>query len=208
MQDSPSDTPHSELRNPQLNCPNCNGQLKETYAEANYGRVLLLDQCEKCGGVWFDHWELYHLKEAEARRLDVINEASLLSSNPHTTGDGLCPRCKLKLESFNDPSFPKDSQIMRCKCCNGLWLNRGELSKYGNHKESFLSTQKRSFPTYIPAAPGEDRIEAAKRLGNALNIKTAGEEPPQYELVDDEEGLKEDIAAIVLQILIRLIFKI
>lgn len=191
-----------------LICPNCNGQLRETYAEANYGRVLLLNQCERCGGVWFDHWELYLLKEAEARRLDSVNEETILSSIPHQRGDDLCPRCRINLEQFNDPTLPKDSQIMRCKCCNGLWLNRGELIKYGNHKESILSSQKRSFPTYIPVAPGEERIEAAKRLGNALNIKAAGEEAPQYELIDDEQGLKEDVAAIILQILLRLIFRI
>lgn len=191
-----------------LICPNCNAHLKEAYAEANYGRVLLLDQCERCGGVWFDHWELYLLKEAEARRLDSVNEESILSPIPHPQGEGLCPRCKIKLEPFIDPTFPEDSQIMRCKCCNGLWLNRGKLVRYGNHKESILSSQKRSFPTYIPVAPGEDRIAAAKRLGNALNIKAAGEEAPQYELIDDEEGLKEDVAAIILQILLRLIFRI
>jgi len=190
-----------------LICPNCNGNLKETYAEANYARVLLLDQCETCGGVWFDHWELYLLKEAEARRLDTINEESLLSSNPHPRGEGRCPHCKIKLEQFNDPMLPKDSQIMRCKCCNGLWLNRGELAKYGNHKETILSSVRRSVTTYVPVAEGEGRIEAVKRLGNALNLKAGTQEPPQYELVDDEEGLKEDIAAIALQILLRLLFR-
>ncbi|MBM2837883.1 MAG: hypothetical protein HW415_508 [Deltaproteobacteria bacterium] len=191
-----------------LICPNCKGTLKESYAEANYGRVLLLDQCETCGGVWFDQWELYLLREAETRRLDTINEDTLLSSNPHPQGEDLCPRCKLRIEPFNDPSFPKDSQIMRCKYCNGLWLNRGELSKYGNHKESILSSLKRAAPTYLPVAEGKDRIEAVKRLGSAINLKTAPEETPKYGLIDDEEGLKEDVAAIILQILLKLIFRI
>ncbi|MBI4745112.1 MAG: zf-TFIIB domain-containing protein [Deltaproteobacteria bacterium] len=191
-----------------LICPNCKGALKESYAEANYGRILLLDQCETCGGIWFDQWELYLLREAEARRLDTINENSLLSSNPHPMGEGLCPRCKLKLEPFKDPCFPKDSEIMRCNSCNGLWLNRGELSKYGNHKESILSTQKRAAPTYLPVAEGEERIEAVKRLGSAINLKQAPEEPPKYGLMDTEEGLKEDVAAIIMQILLKLIFRI
>jgi len=96
---------------------------------------------------------------------------------------------------------------MRCNCCNGLWLNRGELSRYGNHKEAILSTQKRAAPTYLPVAEGEERIEAAKRLGSAINLKTASEEPPKHGLMD-EEGLKEDVAAIILQILLKLIFRI
>ena len=195
------------MQDSNLICPNCNGHLKETYAEAHYGRVLLLEQCERCGGVWFDHWELYLLTEAEARRLDEVNEESLLSHHPHPQGSNVCPKCKIKLDPFIDPTLPKDSQIMRCKCCGGLWLNCGELIKYGNHKESILSSQKRSFPTYIPVVPGEGRLEAAKKLGNALNLRTA-EEPPKHELIDDEENLKEDVAAIVLQILLKLIFRI
>ena len=191
-----------------LTCPNCKGTLKEKYAEANYGRVLLLDQCETCGGIWFDQWELYLLREAEARRLDTINEDSLLSSNPHPKGEGLCPRCKLNLGPFKDPLFPKDSQIMRCNCCNGLWLNRVEISRYGNNKESILSTKNRAAPTYLPVADGEERIDAVKRLGSAINLKPAPEEPPQYNLIDNEEGLKEDVAAIILQILLKLIFRI
>lgn len=189
-----------------LICPNCNGSLKETYAEANYGRVLILDQCETCGGIWFDRWELYLLTEAEAKRLDIVDVENLLSSNPHPTGDLLCPMCRLTLEAFSDPTIPRDSQILRCKCCNGLWLNRGELEKYGNHKETILGAHKRSSPTYIAAESGETRIEAAKRLGSAINLKAA-EEPPEYELIDDEESLKEDIKAIALQILIKLIFR-
>jgi hypothetical protein len=89
-----------------------------------------------------------------------------------------------------------------------LWLNRGELTKYGNNKELILSNPKRAAPTYLPVAEGEERIEAIKRLGSAINLKSAPEEPPKFGLMDDEEGLKEDIAAIVLQILLKLIFKI
>ncbi len=191
-----------------LTCPNCNGHLKDVFAEANYGRVLLLDQCKTCGGIWFDQWELYHLKEAEARRLDVINEGSLLSSNLHPQGSNLCPHCKIKLDQFNDPMLPRDSQIMRCKCCAGLWLNRGEIAKYGNHKEAILSNLKRTVTTYVPVAEGEDRIEAVKRLGNAMNLKPAPEESPKHELIDDEEELKKEIAAIVFQILMKLVFRI
>jgi len=62
----------SEQANKQLTCPECGNGLKQVYAEANYGRVLLLDQCDKCGGIWFDSWELYYHKDAEAKRLDSI----------------------------------------------------------------------------------------------------------------------------------------
>jgi Zn-finger nucleic acid-binding protein len=41
---------------PALQCPRCDGTLEEiTYEE------VLIDRCNKCGGVWLDAGELEHL---------------------------------------------------------------------------------------------------------------------------------------------------
>ena len=68
-----------EKHNRPLQCPGCGSSLKEVCAEANYGRYLLLDQCPDCGGIWFDNWELYYLKNGEANRLDPIDSEKLLT---------------------------------------------------------------------------------------------------------------------------------
>ena len=94
-------------------CPECGDTLKEVYVEANYGRALLLDQCHRCGGIWFDTWELYYLNDAEAKRLDAVDMNIFLADNPAQKGSGLCPRCNnTSLESFQDPNLPSDSRAL------------------------------------------------------------------------------------------------
>ena len=44
-----------------MNCPRCNGSLKGNKVED-----VLIDACEKCGGVWLDSGELEKLTEKES----------------------------------------------------------------------------------------------------------------------------------------------
>lgn len=200
-----------------LVCPECGNGMKEVYAEANYGRVLLLDQCERCGGIWFDCWELYHLKDAEARRLDAVNEARLLAENPAFHGSGLCPRCKdAALIEFPDPNLPADSKIDRCQKCNGLWLNRGELVKYKEHKNRLRSrletaqTSTKGAEAVLVVDSQQAKWETVSHLSEALR---AG---PQHssgaaEYEDTNWGRAEitkDALFLILQILFKIIFKI
>ena len=43
-----------------MQCPRCDGSLKETKVEE-----VLIDSCEKCGGVWLDSGELEKLTARE-----------------------------------------------------------------------------------------------------------------------------------------------
>src|SRR6185295_9504392 len=124
-----------------LLCPGCGSLLKQVSAEANYGRFLLLDQCAGCGGIWFDTWELYYLKNEEANRLDPVDREKLLTLSSFKKGPDQCPRCEVDLEPFQDPVLPKDARIERCSKCNGLWLNRGDLHRYAEHKAGLIGQQ-------------------------------------------------------------------
>jgi Zn-finger nucleic acid-binding protein len=44
-----------------MNCPRCDGSLKESKFQD-----VLIDACEKCGGVWLDSDELEKLTEKES----------------------------------------------------------------------------------------------------------------------------------------------
>jgi len=44
-----------------MRCPRCDGSLKETKVEE-----VLIDSCEKCGGVWLDSGELEKLTARES----------------------------------------------------------------------------------------------------------------------------------------------
>jgi len=186
-------------------CPGCGGSLKGVYAEANYGRYLMLDQCQNCGGIWFDRWELYFLRDDEANRLDPIDGERLLIPTTFRKGLCICPRCEVDLESFHDPNLPEDARIERCHQCNGLWLKRGELKRYANHKKALGKTQ-----TTSPSLNQEDcqkRLETLQGLGKALSTRVT----PEINLDEPEMGgteLKKDLVFLILQVLLRLILKV
>lgn len=192
--------------NLQLSCPACAGALKEVYAKANYGRVLLLDQCIGCGGVWFDRWELYLLHGSSASDLDSVDVSSLLAPNPDASGSGNCPGCSIPLIEFKDPGLPPDASIRRCGGCSGLWLNRGEISKYVNHRDAF---RKRG----ATDDNGVD-VETLRHLQKELDLtRITGSAPEAAGLASDEPPLdtKEivtDLGFLALQTLVRLLFKI
>lgn len=188
-----------------LKCPGCALTLAPVYAEANYGRVLLLDQCPGCGGVWFDRWELFFIKGSAIENLSRLDEKALLSLNPGHQGPDACPRCSSALAAFSDPVLPRDSTIKRCPLCNGLWLNRGGLKSYSVHR--------RSFDKGRPMSPdGAAGIEVLKKLQKELKAETLAALPrPEGEALDappiDAEEFAKDMGFLVLETLLRLVFK-
>jgi Zn-finger nucleic acid-binding protein len=242
-----------------LKCPDCARPLAGVYAEANYGRVLLLDQCATkrgCGGTWFDKWELYFLKDgslesAASADLPVppanplppalaatvlppapvlpppLDLGAFLAENPKVRrGSGHCPVCTLELKTFKDPMLPPDASIKRCAGCSGLWLNRGDLKRYAEHR---AKQRKRSQAAKKPAKAGKgpgntevlaraNEVEAPElatlmKLGkelNAASLVSQGipasmhlDEPP----IDSKEFAR-DVGFLILQALLRLVFKI
>src|ERR1700704_6630873 len=170
------DKPHDPL-----SCPGCGSPLKEACAEANYGRYLLLDQCPDRGGIWFDNWELYYLKNGEANRLDPVSSEKLLTLTSFKKGSNQCPKCQTDLEPFHDPNLPKDAKIERCSKCNGLWLNRGELHRYADYKTGLREKQKDHLMQQPAVSPGPafkndtKKLEALKNLGQALSTRVSPE---------------------------------
>lgn len=187
-----------------IKCPGCGGGLKEVYVEANYGRVLIVDQCQGCGGVWFDRWELYFLKDSSIRSLGAVDVKSFLSGNPERKGGNECPRCAKPLQRFSDPGLPNDALIERCPSCSGLWLNRGELGKYAGHREGLKGPDKAS-PTVeletLRTLQKELDASGITRPGWSELAELSGDEP-----VNTQEVLK-DMGFLILQSLLRLVFK-
>ncbi len=185
-------------------CPGCGGALKEVFAGATYGRVLLLDQCGRCGGVWFDKWELYFLKPGEAERLDSLDIKALSALNPSIKGSGKCPVCREALKEFKDPSLSAETSIKRCPQCSGLWLNKGELTKYAAHRATFHGAEKRT------SSEGPN-LETLKNLQKAIDTSSISRQrtPPA---IDDSPitpaEMAKDLAPVILQILFKLIFRI
>ena len=97
---------------------------------AHYGEPMLVDQCEECGGIWFDESELFRAKQGEAGKIEVLDTAILRTPSTIEHPSLICPRDDSQMHRFTDRYFPEDIVLVRCPSCHGTWLNRGIFTKY------------------------------------------------------------------------------
>lgn len=125
-----------------IDCPVCAVKMREVGVRANPGQVIILDQCPKCGGIWCDKWELFPIEAGEAARLEPADEMSLRDSRPLGDEKTLyCPRCTSKLLAAADPGLRPDWHIRRCMKCDGIWLNRGEFTKFKDQQQKVRASK-------------------------------------------------------------------
>ena len=105
---------------------------------ANYGQPLFLDQCDTCGGIWFDESELYRARQGEAEKVDLIDTYILTNSTPVVNPVHCCPKDGAQLVRFSDQNFPQGIIVERCPMCDGFWLNRGEFTKFQHARGEML----------------------------------------------------------------------
>lgn len=102
-----------------MKCPKCKGA---SLLPLELGDILL-DRCEDCAGIWFDHGELEAvIGVGGAARLEPSDGVTDESSG------GPCPRCNVEMQPIaasQDPSRPVP--VDRCPSCMGLWLARRRL---------------------------------------------------------------------------------
>jgi Zn-finger nucleic acid-binding protein len=113
-----------------LKCPNEQADMRQVQLSSTAGEVFVVDQCPKCGGIWFDRFELYRAKDGESQRLDSIDVDAFCSPAKMADSVRLCPRDNSELLQFNDRYFPSCIIVERCPKCDGFWLNRGEFTKF------------------------------------------------------------------------------
>lgn len=111
-------------------CPLCDSEMREVSVRASPGTLIVLDQCGKCGGIWCDKWELFPIDPEEATRLDPVDEGLLQTPVQLEKSPLYCPRCRDRLQVFQDPLLPSEIRLERCRRCEGIWLKRGQFSRF------------------------------------------------------------------------------
>jgi Zn-finger nucleic acid-binding protein len=125
-------------------CPNENAEMHQVFVHSHYGQPISLEQCEKCGGIWFDESELYSVKIGEAEKTEGLNAALLQDSTEIKNSKLVCPRDGAELHQFTDRYFPQSIILVRCPVCNGFWLNRGEFTKYQKARQELQRPKEKS----------------------------------------------------------------
>ena len=141
--------------------------MHQVQITANYGQPLFLDQCDCCGGIWFDESELYRARQGEADKVDLLDTYILTKSTPIVNPVHCCPKDGTNLICFTDPYFPAGIIVERCPSCNGFWLNRGEFTKFQHARQELLRPKE---PTPADKQLPEDvEIILADHYGEANN---------------------------------------
>ncbi len=158
-------------------CPNDMAEMHQVKIESHYGIPIFLDQCNKCGGIWFDRAELYRAKYGEADKVELLDSQILVTPSVIKNSNLICPRDRHKLIRFTDKYFPQGIIIERCPVCEGVWLNRGEFTKYqkargelqrsrGKNADTGLSEEIRKILTEHQP---DSNLDTLNRLGRFLS---------------------------------------
>lgn len=189
-----------------MNCPACSGSMREVRTSSHYGVPMILDQCGKCGGIWFDDSELYRTIHGEADRIEKILDANKLRKfADFTNKEMLCPADKHKLKNLKQKIYFDSLDIYTCPHCDGFWLNFGEFSKYQTARQKKLkdlNSREQALRKYKTAKGVDKTIE---KQAIAL-VKMYGE----LEKRKHKEKTAQSLETIlyILWTLIRILFRI
>jgi Zn-finger nucleic acid-binding protein len=126
-----------------MKCPNDNTEMCQVKIEGHYGQPILLEQCKECGGIWFDEMELFSARHGEAEKIEVLDSKSLWTPTNIEKRILRCPLDQSELFRFKDRYFLKGIILERCPSCNGIWLNRGDFTKFQQTRQELKRPKER-----------------------------------------------------------------
>jgi Zn-finger nucleic acid-binding protein len=150
-------------------CPNDNARMRQIAAPSHYGQKVIIDQCEGCGGLWFDAFELYRVRPDADDILEDLDTESLREPSDIDSQTLRCPRDKSVLFKFDDPRFPSEIILMRCPSCQGFWLNRGAFTRFQQARKQ-LARPKEKTPEDKQLDEKVQRILDAHRARNSDDV--------------------------------------
>ena len=140
-----------------MKCPDCGKNLKEVSASARYGARIKIDQCQNCGGIWFDNFELFPISKKEIKKIENVNVRKLQEKSLLGSGSNLCPKCLMKMKIFKDYNFPKQLEVEYCEKCGGFWMNRGKATDFKIWQEEKIAKKEKTLTEDKKALTEEDK---------------------------------------------------
>jgi Zn-finger nucleic acid-binding protein len=108
-----------------MRCVKCPGKLITVRVES-----VDVDQCDRCGGIWFDAHELERVLGRGRGHLEALAKRGA----PRPDDDarrGHCPRCGGEGYLVQIASPNAQVHIDTCAICGGKWLDGGEIDLLG-----------------------------------------------------------------------------
>jgi Zn-finger nucleic acid-binding protein len=138
---------------------------------------ITVDVCKgRCGGIWFDRFELKKFDEAHESAGEHLLE---VEQDSGTTVDHTkrrkCPKCDNILMMRHFFSIKKQVEVDECPGCGGFWLDSGELGRirslFKNEQEKIKATEEyfsEIFDKQLAKMKhqSQEKFEKANRIAN------------------------------------------
>jgi Zn-finger nucleic acid-binding protein len=197
-------------------CPNDSTEMRQVKTVGHYGGPIIIDQCEKCGGIWFDESELFRAKQGEAEKIEMLDTEILRAPSKFENSPLICPRDKAAMHRFTDKYFPQDIVLVRCPLCHGIWLNRGMFTKYQQFRQELMRPKKKSpqdegmkesIAQLIASYESGRSTETLRKLGDFLSTPIEFGYTPSVGDTPDVGGIADagGIAGFALNILVTIL---
>jgi len=204
--------------NETMKCPNDNSVMYQVKIEGHYGQPILLEQCKECGGIWFDETELFGARHGEAEKIEVFDSKSLWTPTNIEKRLLRCPLDQSELFRFKDRYFLKGIILERCPSCNGIWLNRGDFTKFQQARQELkrpkeTSSKDKKLEEDIKHILSVHRAEATsntlEKLGGFLSmpIDRTTLLPLEYSETNLEQGKTGNLILDVLMLLLMALIR-
>ncbi len=109
-----------------MECPKCNSPMKEIKIEILHGQVII-DKCESCQGLWFDHGEAEALKGKWMADFADTGDPEVGKSYD-AVREINCPRCGKPMQHVKDPKQPHLGYEVCAE--HGMFMDAGEFTDY------------------------------------------------------------------------------
>jgi hypothetical protein len=104
---------------PTAMCPGCGFAMDSIGLPARYGRVVQVDVCAGCGGLWFDDKESQQLSPGGT--LTLLERLTLRPTRP-LHGRSPCPRCRQTMQEVSDQQRATRFTYRRCPSGHGRFI--------------------------------------------------------------------------------------
>lgn len=194
-------------------CPNDSAIMHQVQITSHYGQPIILDQCTRCGGIWFDESELFRAKQGEAEKVEHLDQQALRTASQIENSTLICPRDRAQLFRFTDEHFPESIVIVRCPSCGGIWLNKGEFTEFqkarqqlrGFRKDDAQDKRLREYVIEVPDSnQASDGSGVLGRLGKFLSTELPSN-PPLSMGSPQRSNAAENTANIAVGVLLTLL---
>ena len=132
-----------------MTCPGCASPTTALSLDGQYGRVIAIDVCHACNGVWFDLHEDLHLAPSGVIGLfEAMGRAAGEARTPMVARK-VCPRCQTGLLRAHDMVRATRYEFFRCGQGHGRFMTFAAFLRARNFVRDLTAIELRTLSTNV-----------------------------------------------------------